>query len=581
MENYLKRYIDWLTSDYVDTATKKELASIKDNEDEIKIRFLSNMEFGTGGLRSKMCAGCGMMNTYTVAQATEGVARTITKLIDNAAERGVAICYDSRNNSPIFAKRSADVLTAHGIKVYLFNELHPTPMLSFAVRHLNCAAGINITASHNPKEYNGYKFYWEDGAQPTSQIADIVSKNIYETDIFEDVPRSSEADDSLITILGKEFEEEFIAKVLDEQVYPDVIKQAADNLRIVYTPLCGAGYRIVPETLKRIGIKHLYTVDCQMTPNGNFPGLPKPNPEYPATFEESIKVAEKYDSNIIIANDPDCDRIGIMAKDKNGEFKCVTGNQMGSLLMDYIFTALEAQNKMPKDGYVIKTIVSSEMPTAICKKHNVELFNVLTGFKFIAEVVKEHEEAGKGTFLLGYEESYGYMKGQYSRDKDGVVAAMLICEMAAYYSLKNMTMIDAVEELYHKYGYYMENSAEIYMEGLDGKEKISALMNKLRNNKPQTIAGSRVINIRDYLSQKSEDTITGEVKETGLPSSNVMYYLTESGCVVVARPSGTEPKIKFYILANGADEKEAQSNVKACTNDLEDMLGIPHNSLKK
>ncbi|MBE6542654.1 MAG: phospho-sugar mutase [Ruminococcaceae bacterium] len=581
MEDYRKRYLEWLQSDKVDEETKAELRAIENNDEEIEFRFGSYMEFGTGGLRSKMGAGCGMMNIYTVAQSTEGVARAIEAIGDEAKQKGVMIGYDSRNNSALFARRSAEVLSAHGIKVYMFDELRPTPMLSAGVRHFGCIAGINITASHNPAVYNGYKLYWDDGAQPTKQMADHVSSFIYSTDIFEGVPSKDKADESLITMVGKEFDEIFMAKVIAEQVYPDVISKAADDLEIVYTPLCGAGYRIVPEVLRRIGVKHLSTVDSQMTPNGDFPGLAKPNPEYPAAFAEGIKVAAEVKSDLIIATDPDCDRVGVMARDKSGEFQCITGNQMGSLLLDYIFCALEEQGKLPEDAYAIKTIVTSEMATKICEVHGVDLHNVLTGFKFIAEVIGEHEDRGQGTFMLGYEESYGYMKGAHSRDKDGVVASMLICEMAAYYSLKGMTLIDAIDSLYEKYGYYMENSAEIYMEGLDGKEQINALMEKLRAAQPKEIAGSRVVNIRDYQAETSKNMITGEISGTGLPKSNVIYYKAENGCVVVARPSGTEPKIKFYILANGKDEPEAKANVLACTNALEDMLGIPHGSLKK
>lgn len=581
MEEYKKRYNEWLASDAVDEESKAELRAIADNEDEIKMRFGSYMEFGTGGLRSKMGAGCGMMNIYTVAQSTEGVARVIDEMGEETKARGVMIGCDSRNNSELFARRCAEVLTAHGIKVYLFDELRPTPMLSAGVRYFGCIAGINITASHNPSIYNGYKLYWEDGAQPTADMADRVSSYIYSADIFTGVPSRDKADEALITMVGAEFDEIFMKKVIGEQVYPDVIKKAADELHVVYTPLCGAGYRIVPEVLRRIGVKHLHTVDSQMTPNGNFPGLAKPNPEYPAAFAEGIKVAAEVSSDLIIANDPDCDRVGVMARDKSGEFKCITGNQMGSLLLDYIFSALEEQGKLPADAYAIKTIVTSEMATRICESHNVELYNVLTGFKFIAEVIGAHEAAHEGTFMLGYEESYGYMKGSYSRDKDGVVASMLICEMAAFYALRGMTLIDAVEALYVKYGFYMENSAEIYMEGIDGKEKIAGLMDKLRVNEPELIAGSRVVNIRDYRAETSKNTITGEITGTNLPKSNVMYYKTENGCVVVARPSGTEPKIKFYILANGKDEAEAAANTKACTNSLEDMLSLPHGSLKK
>ncbi|MBQ2725272.1 MAG: phospho-sugar mutase [Clostridia bacterium] len=577
----MTRYHQWLASDKVDEETKAELRALEGNDDEIEFRFGSYMTFGTGGLRSKMGAGCGMMNIYTVAQSTEGVARVIETLGDEAKARGVIIGYDSRNNSALYARRCAEVLTAHGIKVYLFDELRPTPMLSAGVRYYKCIAGINITASHNPAAYNGYKLYWEDGAQPTAETADYVSSFIYSTDIFDGVPTRDQVNEDLITMVGRDFDEYFMEKCIGEQVYPDVIGRDADNLEVIYTPLCGAGYRIVPEVLRRIGVKHLSTVDCQMTPDGNFPGLAKPNPEYPAAFEEGIKVASTVKSDLIIATDPDCDRVGVMARDRSGEFHCITGNQMGSLLLDYIFCALEEQGKMPEDAYAIKTIVTSEMATKICAVHNVELYNVLTGFKFIAEVIGEHEERGEGTYMLGYEESYGYMKGDYSRDKDGVVASMLICEMAAYYNLKGMTLIDAINSLYEKYGYYMENSAEIYMEGLDGKEQIAALMNKLRGANPAELAGSPVVNIRDYLAETSKNMITGEVTGTGLPKSNVMYWATENGNVVVARPSGTEPKIKFYILANGADRTAAETNTVACTNALEDMLGMAHGSLKK
>ncbi len=581
MEEYMRRYLEWLNSDKVDENTKAELRALEGNNEEIEMRFGSYMEFGTGGLRSKMGAGCGMMNIYTVAQSTEGVARVIESLGDDAKKRGVMIGCDSRNNSSLFARRCAEVLTAHGIKCYLFDELRPTPMLSAGVRYFGCIAGINITASHNPSIYNGYKLYWDDGAQPTEDMANYVSSFIHATDIFEGVPTRDKCDESLITMVGAEFDEIFMNKVIGEQVYPDVIGRAADELQVVYTPLCGAGYRIVPEVLRRIGVKHLSTVECQMTPNGDFPGLAKPNPEYPAAFTEGIKVAAEVKSDLIIANDPDCDRVGVMACDKNGEFKCISGNQMGSLLLDYIFSALEEQGKMPEDGYAIKTIVTSEMATRICEVHGVDLYNVLTGFKFIAEVIKQHEADGKGTYLLGYEESYGYMKGSYSRDKDGVVATMLICEMAAYYSLKGMTLIDAIDALYEKYGYYMENSTEIYMEGLDGKEKIAAIMNGLREKEPKEIAGSPIVNIRDYLAETSKDLITGKIEGTNLPKSNVMYYKTASGNVVVARPSGTEPKIKFYILANGKDESEASENLVSCKASLEDMLGLERGSLKK
>lgn len=581
MESTMEMYERWLTSERVDEATRAELEAIRDNADEIQFRFSSYMSFGTGGLRAKMGAGTAMMNVYTVAQATEGVARVIDSLGAEAKAKGVVIGHDSRNNSRRFAERSAEVLTAHGIRVYLFDDLRPTPELSFALRHFGCQAGINITASHNPAAYNGYKLYWDDGAQPTEEMANFVSSHILATDVLDGAPMPEQARAELVSVIGGDFDEIFMEKVLGEQVYPGVVEKASENLRLVYTPLCGAGTRIVPETLRRVGVKHLYTVDEQMTPNGDFPGLEKPNPEYPAAFACGIRIAEKVDSNLIIATDPDADRVGVMARDKNGVFQCITGNQMGSLLLDYIFNALEEQGKLPSDAYAIKTIVTSEMATKICGVHGVELYNVLTGFKFIAEVIREHEESGNGTFLLGYEESYGYLKGNYSRDKDSVVASMLICEMAAYYSLKNMTLLDALDALYAKYGYYSEYSAEIYREGLSGKAEIAAMMDALRNNVPETLGGSRLVEVRDYLTETIRNLTTGEVKGTGLPKSNVVYFAAENGCVAVARPSGTEPKIKFYILANGADKEEAAVNTVACTNTIEDVLGLSHGQLKK
>ena len=581
MNNYMENYEKWLASPTVDSASKDELRSLAGNEDEIKMRFSDYMEFGTGGLRAKMGAGTNMMNTYTVAHATEGVARLIDTLGDEAKARGVIIGRDSRNNSDIFARRAAEVLSAHGIKVYLYDDIRPTPQLSFGVRHLGCIAGINITASHNPSAYNGYKLYWEDGSQPTKDNADKVSAFIAGADILTDVPSPEMAKEELINIVGAALDEEFLKCVAGEAVYPDVVAKAADTLQIVYTPLFGAGAKHVPEILRRVGFKHIHTVDAQMEANGDFPGLDKPNPEYPASFALGIELAEKVKSDLIVATDPDADRVGVMARDKAGIFRCITGNQMGSLLLDYIFTALKEQDKLPADAYAVKTIVTSEMASAICKAFGVELHNVLTGFKFIAEVIRTHEEKGTGTFLLGYEESYGYMKGLYARDKDSVVASMLICEMAAFYSLRGMTLIDAMDSLYEKYGYFTEESAEIYKEGVDGKEQIAGMMNTLRAKVPEEIGGERVVNVRDYDAETILDTISGKVEPTGLPKSNVIYFQTESGNVVVARPSGTEPKIKFYILAVGKDEAASKGNAALCKASLEKMLGLAVGELRK
>jgi len=579
--NYIESYKAWLNSPVIDEAYKEELRSIANDENEIEFRFSSYMEFGTGGLRAKMGAGTSMMNTYTVAQATEGVARLIDSLGEEAKARGVIIGRDSRNNSDVFARRSAEVLSAHGIKVYLYDDIRPTPELSFGVRHLGCIAGINITASHNPSAYNGYKLYWEDGSQPTKENADKVSALIASADILTDVPTPSDAKDEYINIVGPELDIAFLENVAGEAVYPDVVAKAADDLKVVYTPLFGAGAKHAPAIMRRIGLKHIYTVDEQMEANGDFPGLDKPNPEYPASFKLGIELAEKVGSDLIIATDPDADRVGIMARNKSGQFECITGNQMGSLLLDYIFTALKEQDKLPADAYAVKTIVTSEMASAICRHFGVELHNVLTGFKFIAEVIRTHEEKGTGTFLLGYEESYGYMKGLYARDKDSIVACMLICEMAAYYSLKGMTLIDAMDSLYEKYGFYTEESAEIYKEGLEGKAAIAGMMNSLRASIPSELGGEKVVNFRDYQAETSLDVLTGKIEPTGLPKSNVLYFMTEGGNVVVARPSGTEPKIKFYILAKGDTKDTSKANAAACKASLEVCLGLEPGELRK
>ena len=572
--NYIQKYNEWLDSPFIDEESKKELRAIEKDEDEIKFRFSTVLEFGTGGMRSKMGAGTNMMNVYTVGQVTEGLARLIDSLGQDEKDHGVLIGHDSRNNSSLFARRAANVLSSHGIRVFLFDDVRPTPELSFGIRYLGCTAGINITASHNPKEYNGYKLYWDDGSQPTSKLAAKISEYVDSVDVLSGVPTDDKCDERYIKSLGKEIDHAFFDSVLGEAVNPEIVRKAADDLKIVYTPLFGAGAKFVPEILKKIGLKHLITVDEQMIHDGNFPGLSKPNPEYPASFELGIKLAKKVGSDLIIATDPDADRVGVMARDKNGDFRAVTGNQMGSLLLDYILSSLKEQNRLPENAYAIKTIVTSEMATEICRRFGVKLYNVLTGFKFIAEIIRQHEEAGKGTFILGYEESYGYLKGLHARDKDSIVASMLICEMAAYYSLKNMTLIDAIESLYKKYGYYTEQSAEIYKEGVDGKREIAEMMDNLRKNPPSELGGNQVINVRDYLSQTSLDVRNGKITETGLPKSNVMYFKNDSNDIVVVRPSGTEPKIKFYIMAYGDTETESIENAAACKQSLEKLLGL-------
>lgn len=565
MSDYLNEYKRWKEYADLDSDVREALEKMEGNDDEIKMYFSSDIAFGTAGLRGIMTAGTNAMNVYTVGRATQGIANLINSM--GKSERGVAIAYDCRNNSELFATVAAEVLAANGVKVYIFESLRPTPVLSFALRELKCIAGINITASHNPAKYNGYKAYWEDGAQLASEEAKTVADYMSRTDIFNDVKRvdfETAVRKGDIVIIGKEIDEKYLENVKEQAVNPELFDSVKESLKIVYTPLHGTGKVLVPEILKRCGLKYLYTVDSQMEPNGDFPGTPNPNPEFPEVFEEGIKLAKEVNSNLIIATDPDADRVGIMARKGDGEFTTLTGNQVGSLLLDYIITAYKEKGIELKNPYAVKTIVSTELATKICKENNVTLHNVLTGFKFIGEVIKNYEAKGYGDFLLGFEESYGYLKGTYARDKDAVVATMLICEMAAYYMQKNMTLYDALMGLYEKYGYYFEGVQSIYMEGVDGKAKMDAFMENLRNNPLKELGGLKVVSVRDYLSGKITDVDTGKTEPTGLPSSNVLYYENSNGDVVVVRPSGTEPKLKLYYLVNGSTAEKASMAVEAC-----------------
>ena len=566
---YKDNYLRWMNEEKVDSETKKELASIADNEKEIEFRFFKYLEFGTGGLRGTMVAGTNAMNVYTVAHATQGFANLILK--EGKQDMGVVVGCDSRNNSVKFAKITASVMAANGIKTYFLDSLRPTPVLSFSIRFLGCVAGVNVTASHNPKEYNGYKAYWEDGAQLSLEQADLVSSYIGSTDIFNDV-KTVDFDEAVnegkIIIVGAEIDDAFIAAVTSQQIDRNAIPAVADDLKIVYTPLHGCGYRLVPEVLRLCGVKHLYTVWQQMILDGNFPTVSYPNPEFPEALALGADLARKVGSDLVIATDPDADRVGIMVRNSEGNFVTVTGNQVGALLLDYILTAYENTGTMPKDPYAVKTIVTTEMATKICTEHGVDIFNVLTGFKFIGEVIKNHDDVGKGHYIFGFEESYGYLKGTHARDKDSVVAVMLISEMAAYYKAKNMTLFDAMNALYERYGYYSEKTVNVVMKGLDGLAKMSGLMDGIRNNIPATLGGRKVISFRDYREEKITDLITGKISPTGLPKSNVLYFETEGNNVVVIRPSGTEPKIKFYLLINGKTAEECSENIDAFMKDI-------------
>ena len=562
--NAYETYLHWLGSPAISEEERAELRAIEGNKDEILSRFASYLSFGTAGLRGTMKAGTNAMNVHTVAHATQGLANLILK--EGRAADGVVIAYDSRNNSPLFARTAASVLAANGIGVYLFDGLRPTPELSFALRHLQCVAGINITASHNPKAYNGYKAYWEDGAQLPPEHAAVVSEEIGKLDIFNDI-KTVDADaaiaDGRIRMIGAEVDEAYLREVEAQAINPEAIRSVADELHIVYTPLHGAGYRLVPEILARCGLKHLHPVEAQMQPNGDFPTVAKPNPEYPEVFELGVALANEVGSDLIIATDPDTDRVGVSTRRPDGSFTTITGNQMGALLIDYIITAYEQTGTMPDAPYAVKTIVTSEMAAKICAAHGVKMYNVLTGFKFIGEVIKNHEQAGYGTFLFGFEESYGYLKGTYARDKDAVVASMLIAEMTAYYKAQNKTLFDALEELYTRYGFCMEKTAELEMPGVDGPARMAALMEKLRNNPPADFHGYAVVTAGDYAAGTLTDLRIGKSEPTNLPSSNVLSFILENGDVIVVRPSGTEPKVKFYYLLSGEERAAVEANLAA------------------
>ncbi|MBE6618167.1 MAG: phospho-sugar mutase [Ruminococcaceae bacterium] len=565
--NYKENYNRWLTEKSVSQELKDELIAISNCEDEIKYRFSSYLSFGTAGLRGKMLAGTNAMNVHTVAHASQGFANLINREGTEAAKRGVVIAYDSRNNSVLFSRVAAEVFAANGIKTYFFESLRPTPVLSFAIRHLGCIGGVNVTASHNPKEYNGYKAYWEDGAQLPPEHAKVVSESISETDIFNGVKRidfDKAVESGLIEIVGTVIDDEYIKNVTAQAVDKNAVRAVADDLRVVYTPLHGAGYRLVPEVLRLCGLKHLYTVYEQMVLDGNFPSVISPNPEHPAALELGTALAKKVDSDLVIGTDPDADRAGVMVRRRDGSFVPMTGNQIGALLLEYIITAYKNTNTMPSEPYAVKTIVTSEICTKICESSNVQLFNVLTGFKFIGEVIKNHDDIGNGHYLFGFEESYGYLKGTYARDKDSVVAVMLIVEMAAYYKAKGMSLYDALIAMYEKYGYYNEKTVNLVFDGFDAAERMSGFMKNIRSNIPAEIGGKKVLAVRDYLAETVTEIATGKVTGTGLPASDVVYFELEDNNVVVVRPSGTEPKVKLYFLLNGNSAKECEELMLAC-----------------
>ena len=560
--DYKEIYNQWLENPYFDEATKEELKAIKDDENEIKERFYMDIEFGTAGLRGIIGAGTNRMNIYVVRRATQGLANYIAKV--DKKSQGVAIAYDSRHMSPEFAQEAALCLAANGIKAYIFETLRPTPELSFAVRHLGCVAGINVTASHNPPEYNGYKVYWEDGAQITpphdSGIMGEV-KAISDWNTVKTMDKEEAVNAGLFEVIGQAVDDAYMAELKKQIIHMDAIQAEGKNLKIVYTPLHGTGNIPARRILKELGFENVYVVPEQELPNGDFPTVSYPNPEAAEAFELGLKLAKEVDADIVLATDPDADRLGVRVKDKNGEYHDLTGNMSGCLLANYELSQRKAVNgSLPEDGALVKTIVTTNLADAIAKGYNVNLIEVLTGFKYIGQQILGFENSGKGTYLFGFEESYGCLIGTYARDKDAIVATMALCEAAAYYKTQGKTLWDAMIDMYEEFGYYKDAIQAVTMKGIEGLQKIQEIMTTLRQNPPAEFAGHKVTAVRDYKLDEITDLATGEKKPTGLPNSNVLYYELTDDAWVCVRPSGTEPKVKFYYGVKGtsladADEK--------------------------
>ena len=565
MKDYMKIYQEWLSNPYFDEATKEELRAIEGNENEIKERFYMDLEFGTAGLRGIIGAGINRMNIYVVRRATQGLANYIIK--QGAANKGVAIAYDSRHMSPEFAMEAAMTLAANGIKAYKFESLRPTPELSFAVRELGCVAGINITASHNPPEYNGYKEYWEDGAQFTPPHDKGVTEEVLAIEDLSTVKTTDEASATaagLYQVIGQEIDDKYIAQVKAQVANQKAIDEMQDQITIVYTPLHGTGNIPARRVMKEIGFTHVYVVPEQELPNGDFPTVSYPNPEAKEAFELGLKLAKEKDADLVLATDPDADRLGVYVKDtKSGEYIPLTGNMSGSLLCEYVLSQKQAAGKIPADGQVVKSIVSTNLIDAVAKSYGAELIEVLTGFKWIGKQILKNETTGHGTYLFGMEESYGCLIGTYARDKDAISATAALCEAAAYYKQKGMTLWDAMIAMYEKYGYYKDAVKAIGLSGIEGLAKIQSIMETLRNNTPTEVGGYKVTSARDYKLDTIKNMATGEVKPTGLPSSNVLYYDLEDGAWICVRPSGTEPKIKFYFGVKGTSLKDAEEKENA------------------
>lgn len=571
--DYMERYHQWLADPSIDEDTKAELHRIAEDEKEIKERFYKELEFGTGGLRGIIGTGSNRMNFYTVGKATQGLANYIKK--QGTQSKGVAIAYDSRHMSPDFAKIAGLVLAANGIPAFVYPSLRPTPMLSFAVRRLGCTAGIVVTASHNPPEYNGYKVYWADGAQVVAPRDTDIIDEVNAVTAYGQILRmeQKEAEEKgLYYTIAKEIDRCFDEQVLSQRICPEITEDMGDSLTIIYTPIHGSGNEPVRRVLKKAKYKKVFVVPEQEEPDPEFTTVGYPNPEDPNVFTLAKKLSEEKNGDIIVGTDPDCDRVGAMVKNDKGEYVVLTGNMVGALLTEYILSQKAAKGTLPGHGVVIKTIVSTELIQPICDFYGVKKIEVLTGFKFIGEKIKEFEETGANEFLFGFEESYGYLAGTYARDKDAVVATLLLCEMAAYYKKNGMTLYDGVQKLYEKYGYYLDGVKAITLKGLDGVERIQKIMASLRETTPTEFSGKDVVWARDYKTQTFRNLKTGEVEESPLPVSDVLYYTLEDGTWLCVRPSGTEPKLKFYIGVKGENLQGAKEKLAELEKDLDEKL---------
>lgn len=573
--DYRERYKQWLDSPIIDEATKEELRSIAGDEKEIEDRFYKDLEFGTGGLRGIIGAGSNRINRYTIGKATQGLANYIKSQGKDAMDRGVAVAYDSRRCSSEFANHAALVLNANGIKTYIYEELQPTPILSYTVRSLGTIAGIVVTASHNPPEYNGYKVYWEDGAQVTNNRDVEIIREVKKVEDFSSVKLMDEEEakkKGLYNIVGQDIIDSYIAKVKALSVNKDIIREMGSDLKIVYTPLHGSGNKPVRRVLKELGFKHVSVVPEQEHPDPNFSTVRYPNPEERESLELAIELAKKEGADIVIGTDPDCDRVGVVVRNRDGEYIGLTGNQVGALLVEYYLGALKAKGRLPHDAIVIKTIVTSELGAEIAKHYGAEVVNTLTGFKFICGKIREFEETGYGTFVFGYEESYGYLAGDFVRDKDGVIASMLICEMVAYYKSKGMTLYDALEDIWDRFGYYRDELRTITLVGKEGMEKIKSIMEGLRRDQPHEMAGVEVEEIEDYRESKKVNLKTGEESSIDLPKSNVLKYKLVDDSWFAIRPSGTEPKIKLYFSVKGEDRQLVDKRMEQLIYHVRDII---------